>query len=151
MSMTVLYHMLLQGCTSVILFLFLGSPVLGSSTVPIKPTIQFELSAISTNNLHKPIFLTHAENKNGRLYIVEQKGKIRILEKGRILSKPFLDISTMLATGGEQGLLGLAFHPNYQKNGRYFINYVRKQDRATVIAEYHRSSNPNRSDTKAEI
>ena len=45
--------------------------------------------------------------------------------------------------GGERGLLGLAFHPQYAVNGRFFVNYTRKPDGATVIAEYHRSGNPN--------
>ena len=90
-------------------------------------------------SLKSPVFLTHARDQSGRLFIVEQPGTIRILEKGKLLDAPFLDIKERVLLGGEQGLLGLAFHPEYRLNGRFFVNYTRKDDGATVIAEYHRS------------
>ncbi len=90
-------------------------------------------------SLKSPVFLTHARDQSGRLFIVEQPGTIRILEKGKLLEAPFLDIKERVLLGGEQGLLGLAFHPEYRLNGRFFVNYTRKDDGATVIAEYHRS------------
>ena len=141
----------LRGWAVLILSYFLVTPALGFSVAPTEPTAQFALAPISSGNLHKPVFLTHTGDKSGRLFVVEQNGKILILEKGRLHLKPFLDISSMLSTGGERGLLGIAFHPGYSKNRRFFINYTRKQDRATVIAEYHRSSNPNRSETDGKI
>ena len=55
----------------------------------------------------------------------------------------FLDITDRVLAGGERGLLGLAFHPLYPSNGRFFVNYTRKPDGATVIAEYARSTDPN--------
>ena len=119
---------------------------LGLSTAPTDTEEQLRLQPILSNNLHKPIFLTHAGDRSGRLFLVEQDGKILILQKGRILPKPFLDISSNLSTGGERGLLGLTFHPEYPTNRRFFINYTRKQDGATVIAEYRVSSNPNQSE-----
>ncbi len=123
---------------------------MGLSASPIEPTAQLGLSPIASGSLHKPIFLTHANEKDGRLFIIEQHGKILIFEKGQPLPHPFLDIAPKLSTGGERGLLGLAFHPHYQKNGRFFVNYTRKQDRATVVAEYHRSSDRNRSDPEGK-
>jgi glucose/arabinose dehydrogenase len=90
-------------------------------------------------SLKSPVFLTHAENQSERLFIVEQPGTIRILERGRLLEAPFLDIKDRVIFRGEQGLLGLAFHPEYRRNGRFFVNYTRKDDGATVIAEYRRS------------
>jgi len=90
-------------------------------------------------SLKSPVFLTHAGDQSGRLFIVEQPGTIRILEQGRLLEVPFLDIKDRVLFRGEQGLLGLAFHPEYRLNGRVFVNYTRKDDGATVIAEYHRS------------
>jgi len=107
---------------------------------------HFALKTIISKGLSQPLFLTHSSDGSGRLFVVEQNGRILILDKGRLLPVPFLDISPLLSTGGERGLLGLAFHPNYPKNGRYFLNYTRKQDGATVIAEYQVSSNPNRSE-----
>lgn len=90
-------------------------------------------------SLKSPVFLAHAGDQSGRLFIVEQPGTIRILERGRLLEVPFLDIKERVIFRGEQGLLGLAFHPEYRRNGRFFVNYTRKDDGATVIAEYRRS------------
>jgi len=90
-------------------------------------------------SLKSPVFLTHAGDQSERMFIVEQPGTIRILERGRLLEAPFLDIKDRVIFRGEQGLLGLAFHPEYRRNGRFFVNYTRKDDGATVIAEYRRS------------
>jgi glucose/arabinose dehydrogenase len=68
--------------------------------------------------------------------VVEQGGRIVILTGGQLNTSPFLDIGEKLSTGGERGLLGLAFHPRYSTNGRFFVNYTRAEDGATVIAEY---------------
>ena len=59
-----------------------------------------------------------------RLFIVEQAGRIRVLKDGRLLPRPFLDLSRMVSYGGERGLLGLAFHPGYARNGFFFVNYT---------------------------
>ena len=102
-------------------------------------------------SLKSPVFLTHARDQSGRLFIVEQPGTIRILERGKLLEIPFLDIKERVLFGGEQGLLGLAFHPEYRLNGRFFVNYTRKDDGATVIAEYHRSEQVDRAGREERI
>ena len=102
-------------------------------------------------SLKSPVFLTHARDQSGRLFIVEQPGIIRILEKGKLLEAPFLDIKERVLFGGEQGLLGLAFHPEYRLNGRFFVNYTRKDDGATVIAEYHRSEQVDRAGREERV
>jgi glucose/arabinose dehydrogenase len=92
-----------------------------------------------------PLGIEHAGDS--RLFVVQQGGQIRILSGGAVLSTPFLDISTLISTGGELGLLGLAFHPNYAANGYFYVNYTRQGDGATVIARYQRSGgNPNVAD-----
>lgn len=92
-----------------------------------------------------PVFVTHAGDS--RLFVVEQTGRIKIVGGGT-----FLDIHTMIRTsGGEQGLLGLAFHPNYASNGLFYVNYTRKSDGDTVIAEFKRSTgNPNVADVASK-
>jgi glucose/arabinose dehydrogenase len=93
----------------------------------------------------EPIFLTHAGDS--RLFVVEQDGRIKIIGGGT-----FLDITGMTSKGGERGLLGLAFHPNYASpslpgSGRFYVNYTRKSDGDTVIAEFKRSvTDPNKAD-----
>jgi len=124
---------------------------MGLSTVPETSPVPFILTPILSDNLRKPIFLTHTREGTDRLFVVEQDGKILIFENGGLLTTPFLDISNKVSTEGERGLLGLAFHPNYAKNGRLFINYTRKDDQATVIAEYHRSANSDQAETQERI
>lgn len=96
------------------------------------------LAPIVTRGLENPLFLTQTGDGSGRLFVVEQPGRIRILEGHALLDPPFLDITKRVLAGGERGLLGLAIHPDYRRNGRFFVNYTRKPDGATVLAEYHR-------------
>ena len=84
--------------------------------------------------LNRPVCITNAGDD--RLFIVEQRGRIRIVDgNGILLTRPFLDISDSLTAGNEQGLLGLAFHPDYATNGRFFIDYTNTSGN-TVIAGY---------------
>ena len=87
-----------------------------------------------------PLYVTHAGDS--RLFVVEQRGRIKIVGGGT-----FLDISGLVsASGSERGLLGLAFHPAYATNGLFYVNYTRRSDGRTVVAEYRRSSKPNVAD-----
>ena len=82
---------------------------------------------------------THAPGDATRLFVVEQRGRILILDLNTFIvnGTPFLDIdSRVIGGGGERGLLGLAFHPNYGMNGLFYVNYSRNGDGATVVAEY---------------
>lgn len=99
--------------------------------------VKLELKEF-VSGLSAPLGLTHAGDGTGRLYVIEQDGTIRIIQKREVRSTPFLDISDLTDGGGEKGLLGLAFHPRYEDNRRFFINYT---DNAgdTVIAEYKRA------------
>src|SRR5262245_12917139 len=65
--------------------------------------------------LNSPLYVTHAGDD--RLFIVEQPGRIRIVQQGRLLEAPFLDITSLVRSGGEQGLLSVAFHPAYGTSG----------------------------------
>lgn len=103
------------------------------------------LKPVLRSGLEHPIFLTPAPDDTSRLFVVEQPGHIRILEGGVLQRTPFLNISDRVVYGGERGLLGLAFHPEYKKNGRFFVNYTRAVDGATVIAEYRRSTKSTQS------
>ena len=103
----------------------------------------------------RPLYLTHAGDGSGRLFVVEQSGKIKIVEDGQVLPEPFLDVSDVIspeALGNgytERGLLGLAFHPDYAENGLFFIDYT-DHDGHTVIARYRVSADdPNRADPES--
>jgi len=97
---------------------------------------QIQLEQV-TAGLSSPVYITNAGDGSNRLFIIEQPGRIRVLQPGAQASTVFLDITSKVLSGGERGLLGLAFHPQYQTNGRFFVDYTRQPDGATVIAEYH--------------
>ncbi len=101
------------------------------------------LQALVSHIFANPVFVTATPDTTGRLFVVEQNGRILIVNNAQVLPSPFLDIASKVSTGGERGLLGLAFHPQFSSNGRFFVNYTRVPDGATVIAEYHVSLNPN--------
>jgi glucose/arabinose dehydrogenase len=99
----------------------------------------------------RPLYLTHADDGSGRLFVVEQGGRIWILQNGERLETPFLDISAQVSPSAnswgysEQGLLGLAFHPDYAENGIFFVNYTDQQGN-TVIARLNVSGDADLAD-----
>jgi glucose/arabinose dehydrogenase len=101
------------------------------------------------SGLQRPVDLQ--PDGSGRLFIIEKAGRIRILENDQLLETPFLDITERVrSNGNEQGLLGLAFHPQYQENGRFFVNYT-DVNGDTVIARYQVSDDPNSADPNSEV
>ncbi|PJZ24471.1 sugar dehydrogenase [Leptospira hartskeerlii] len=96
------------------------------------------------SGLNSPLFLVSPSGDASRIFILEQGGKVSLIKDGSLLPSPFLDLGAegldLIAFSGERGLLGIAFHPNYNSNGRFWVNYTRKSDGDTVVAEYSRSS-----------
>src|SRR5690242_17120344 len=75
------------------------------------------------SGLDSPVYVASTKSEPSKLYVVEQPGVIRVLVNGKLQSQPFLDIHTMVKSGGEQGLLSIAFHPSYAKNHRFFVYF----------------------------
>lgn len=101
------------------------------------------------SGLARPVDLQ--SDGSGRLFIIEKTGRIRIVQGGQLLDQPFLNITDRVGSdGNEQGLLGLAFHPQYAQNGRFFVNYTDNNGN-TVIARYQASSDPNLADSNSEV
>jgi hypothetical protein len=109
--------------------------VIAITTVPAA-AIQLEpvLSGLSS-----PLFVTSARDGSNRLFVLERGGVIKVLQPGDTAPTVFLDITAKVLSGGERGLLGLAFHPQFSSNRRFFVNYTRQTNGATVIAEYRAS------------
>ena len=141
-----------------IALLLLAAPVLSQEvTPPSVPSAPPDASAITltpvATGYTRPLLVTNAGDGSNRLFIVEQTGKIWIVDGGTPIETPFLDVSELISQealnlGGysERGLLGLAFSPDYENNGQFFINYT---DRAgnTVVARYMASDDdPNVAD-----
>jgi glucose/arabinose dehydrogenase len=93
------------------------------------------LHLVRVAHFNSPVYATPAPGEPGSLYVVEQAGVIRVLTGGRIRSTPFLDIRSQVLSGGEQGLLSVAFDPAYQKSHRFFIDYTDKRG-DTHVVEY---------------
>ncbi|MCL4238171.1 MAG: PQQ-dependent sugar dehydrogenase [Anaerolineae bacterium] len=109
------------------------------------------------DNFDIPLGLFHAGDGSGRLFVVEQVGTILVIQGGQVLAEPFLDISALLPDSvyhgvyTEQGLLGLAFHPDYRENGIFFVSYTDRQG-DSVLARYHVSADdPNRADPASAV
>ena len=88
------------------------------------------------SGLTSPVLLTNAHDGTRRNFIVQQNGVIKVVNPLSRVPSVFLDISPKVVYGGEQGLLGLAFHPQFAANGYFFVNYTRLGDNATIIARY---------------
>jgi uncharacterized repeat protein (TIGR01451 family) len=110
------------------------------------PAFDLNVDEIIASGFTVSVLVTHAGDESQRLFVVEQAGRIKIIHNGVVLPDTFLDISEKISSGGERGLLGLAFHPDYDTNGHFYVNYTRTGDGATVIARYTVSANPNQAD-----
>jgi len=118
---------------------FVKTPYLYSQTdEPLAITIDTVIATDFSN----PVQVTHADDGSGRLFVVEQRsGLIKIIEQGQVLASPFLDVSDHIrASGNEQGLLGIAFHPDYSNNGYFYLNYTNSNG-DTEITRYQISTN----------
>src|SRR5438445_6300736 len=126
------------------------SPTPSPTPTPTPTTV-----ALTTvvSGLVSPVDLQTPDDNSGRLFVVEQTGTIRIISNGALLSGNFLDITSKVDFGGEKGLLGVAFHPNYSQSGRFYLNYDRisSGEMETVIAEYKvLATDPNQADPASE-
>ncbi|MEP7327245.1 MAG: PQQ-dependent sugar dehydrogenase [Gemmatimonadota bacterium] len=122
--------------------LLLGMSCRGDSSTP-DGNIPVHLE-VAANGLSFPLDVT-APPGDSRLFIAEKGGTIRIVKNGSLLAAPFLDISSLVSNGSEQGLLGLAFHPQYASNGFFFVDYT-DQSGDTQVARYKVSGNPDLAD-----
>jgi glucose/arabinose dehydrogenase len=121
----------------------------GAAAAAERPAIR--LAPVVTSGLVSPLFVTHAGDGSGRLFVVEQPGRVRVVAPGgTLLPTPFLNLTDRVLAGGERGLLGLAFHPGYEANGRLFVSYTRQPDGASVVSELAVSGDPNAASPSSE-
>jgi glucose/arabinose dehydrogenase len=111
----------------------LGAIAVGGSSAA--PSASLRLVTVA-RGLQSPVDVVQAPGEPDRLYVVEQPGRIRVLERGRVAARPFLDIRPLVAYGGEQGLLGLAFSPGYARDHTFYVNYTARPDGSTRIVRY---------------
>jgi glucose/arabinose dehydrogenase len=107
-----------------------GSPVSGIPALAARLVVS---------GLRNPLDLQAAPGDRERLYVVEQAGRIQVVRNGQLQAAPFLDIASRISSGGERGLLGLAFHPQFATNRRFFVNYTDPRG-DTHVAEFRAGS-----------
>ena len=114
-----------------------------SAASPEQPGGTIRLEQVD-GRFRNPVYLASPPG-DSRLFIVEQAGRIRIVKNGQALSEPFLDIADRVRSGGEQGLLSVAFHPDYRTNGYFYVNFT---DRSgdTRVERFKVSANPDVAD-----
>ena len=116
---------------------------------PGKEPTALQLTKLAAASFGVPVFLTHSPNDpDRRLFVVSLEGRIHVIEDGVLLTVPFLDISPQVLGSdgiGEQGLLGMAFDPDYEATGRFWVNYTARNlpfGIMTVIESYRVSTGP---------
>lgn len=154
---------LLLACSSGPITPLLRDPAATTNTqAAIAPTptvtVEFQPDEVTlalepvVEDLDSPLFVTHAGDGSGRLFVIEKAGTIRIVTEDALLATPFLDITDRVrSSANEQGLLGLAFAPTYAENGFFFVNYT-DDDGNTVVARYQvTADDANQADADSEF
>jgi glucose/arabinose dehydrogenase len=127
-----------------------ASPQLGSGSPLANGPDKLAVELV-VKGLDLPDGVTNAGDGSGRLFINEQAGKVRVITAGGALSPtPFVDLTSRIKSGGERGLLGLAFHPRFATNRRLFVDYTRARDGGTIVSELRASADGSRVDPSSE-
>ena len=126
-------NVVLAGLVCFIALLGFASGTIAAAGIELEPVIT---------GLDRPVAITNAGDGSDRLFITLLGGQIRIFDGQQILAQPFLDISSLVTSGGEQGLFSVAFHPDYANNGWLYVDYTDLNGN-TVIASYSISADPN--------
>ena len=125
---------------------FSSAPVAHAQT-PELPTLAL---GTPIQGFSAPVGIGHAGDNSNRIFVVEQGGRVRIVKSGVLQSSPFLDIAGRISAGGERGLLGLAFPPDYARKGYFYVNYTNTAGN-TVVSRFRRdASNPDAADPASE-
>ena len=123
-----------------------GSPSVKQMEIAKEPLLQ--LNRI-TAGLELPVQVTHAGDSSGRLFVVEQKGRIHIIRNGVVNDTPFLDISERISYSLEQGLLGIVFPSAYAAKQHFYVNYT-DPNGTSIISRYKTTADPDRADADSE-
>src|SRR5680860_530102 len=119
-------------------------------TVSAQDDTEFGLSLFA-EGFDRPVWMVDTNDGTGRMFVVEQGGLIRVFQEGEIMEEPLLDISGLVTRGSEQGLLGLALHPEFAENGSLFINYTSSIGDTQVVRYQVSDEDPNRLDTGSAV
>jgi hypothetical protein len=111
-----------------------------------------DLELVPVGSFVAPIYVAAPPGDGERVFVVEQDGRIKLVRNGLTLATDFLDLTTLVLSGGERGLFSMAFPPDYAASGRFYVYYTaRSPVGALTIAEYQRSANPDVADPSGRI
>jgi glucose/arabinose dehydrogenase len=144
---------------NILILFFLTTNVACSQSNQVNPPSQkgeiTVVEAFSQLSFTRPVDFQHAGDNSNRVFVVEQRGVISVFQNDSNTSEKteFLDIESRVDdSGNEEGLLGLAFHPDYNSNGYFYVNYTASSPNRTVISRFSvSSSNPNQADPSSEL
>ncbi len=122
------------------------APTTTAADTPAEPE-RLRLVRVATG-LEAPTHAASAPGEADRLYVVERAGRVRVLVNGRVRADAFLDIRRLVSSGGERGLLSIAFHPGYERTGRFYVNYTNLEGDTRVV-EYRASSERTAADERS--
>jgi glucose/arabinose dehydrogenase len=128
-----------------------STPTQPGGDLPGDPAVQLVKVA---DGLFEPVNVTAPNDGSGRIFVAERAGRIRIIEDGQLLEEPFLDISGDVEYQFlEEGLLGLAFHPDYANNGLFYVNYTNQLRNGEVLTVQYGTDadDPNKADTSSPL
>ena len=134
-----------------------GSSVTGSAAPSASAVARFDPAGLTVSletvadGLQAPLAVTSAGDGSGRIFVVQQGGQVRIVRDGALVAKPFLDIAARITSGGERGLLGLAFHPNFPTDPRLFVDYTDAKGDTQVSSFTVDPATPDAADPKSEV
>jgi glucose/arabinose dehydrogenase len=122
-----------------------------AATTQARPSAADGVKLQRVGRFKAPVYVTAPPGDTRRLFVVEQGGTIRVLRAGKRLARPFLDLRSKVISGGEQGLLSMAFAPDYARSGRFYVNYTDRSGTQSVV-EYRRSkASPDRASTRGRL
>jgi glucose/arabinose dehydrogenase len=134
--------------------LLLSAVLVSVAAMPARAQQVQLVDAFPGLSFTKPVLLTHSGDGTDRIFVVQQNGLIRVFanDSTTAASRTFLNLSAKISSsGGEEGLLGLAFHPQYESNGYFYVNYTAPGPLRTVVSRFSVSSDPDRADSLSEV
>lgn len=133
-----------------VILIFFALSITDSSAQGAPAPLTIRLQSYLTG-LSLPLLVTSSKDGTGRLFVVQQRGLIRVVQPGSTTLTDFVNLSSKVSqSGNERGLLGLTFHPNFETNSYFFVNYTRPSDGATVVARYTATNNNTTGDINSE-
>jgi glucose/arabinose dehydrogenase len=117
----------------------------GDGGSPLPPGLSLKVDPFITSGLSNPVFLAQPLD-DGRIFVVEQPGRIRLVKNGVLQTTPFLDISSRVLSGGERGLLSVAFHPQYATNRFFYVYFTTQTNGDIRIERFTTTANPEVAD-----